>query len=129
MARSVSVVAVLAVCIAACVASIPGGWSAQEPQSSPKYKELAHYAVAQRIEGLENYDTVLELTRVETQIVAGVNYRLTFTIAGSECKIGEIEYSEERCPPKENVAKATCTAVVYEKPWQNLRSVTSFTCQ
>uniref|UniRef100_A0A023G8F8 Putative cystatin n=1 Tax=Amblyomma triste TaxID=251400 RepID=A0A023G8F8_AMBTT len=129
MARSTTVLAVLAVLIVACGASIPGGWSTKDPQSSPKYKELAHYAVAQRVEGLENYDTVLELTKVETQVVAGLNYRLTFTIAGSECKIGEIEYSEERCPPKDNVVKATCTAVVYERPWQNIRSLTSFNCQ
>uniref|UniRef100_G3MRH4 Cystatin domain-containing protein n=1 Tax=Amblyomma maculatum TaxID=34609 RepID=G3MRH4_AMBMU len=129
MARSTTVLAVLAVLIVACGASIPGGWSTKDPQSSPKYKELAHYAVSQRVEGLENYDTVLELTKVETQVVAGLNYRLTFTIAGSECKIAEIEYSEERCPPKDNVGKATCTAVVYERPWQNIRSLTSFNCQ
>uniref|UniRef100_A0A023FR41 Putative cystatin n=1 Tax=Amblyomma cajennense TaxID=34607 RepID=A0A023FR41_AMBCJ len=129
MARSVSLAAILAVCIAACVASIPGGWSTKDPQSSPKYRELAHYAVAQRVEGLHKYNTVLELINVETQVVAGMNYRLTFTIAGSECTIGEIEYSEERCPPKENVAKATCTAVVYEKPWENLRSLTSLNCE
>nr|ABZ89554.1 cystatin [Haemaphysalis longicornis] len=115
-------------CLFVVCASIPGGWRDQDPQSSPKYKNLAHYAVAQRVEGLDNYDTVLDLTKVETQVVAGVNYRLTFTIAGSSCKIGEVEYTEESCPPTTTEAKATCTAVVYERPWENVRTLTSFDC-
>nr|QJI54849.1 cystatin protein [Haemaphysalis flava] len=128
MARSVALSVVALAGLVVAGASMPGGWTNKDPQSSPKYKELAHYAVAQRVEGLENYDTVLELTKVETQVVAGINYRLTFTIAGSSCKIGEVEYSEERCPPTSTEAKATCTAVVYERPWQHVQTLTSFNC-
>ncbi|XP_077550917.1 mialostatin-like [Haemaphysalis longicornis] len=114
-------------CLLVVCASV-GGWGDQDPQSSPMYKSLAHFAVAQRVEGLDNYDTVLDLTRVETQLVAGWNYRLTFTIAGSSCKIGEVEYTEERCPPTTTEAKATCTAVVYERPWENILRLTSLDC-
>ncbi|KAK8781643.1 hypothetical protein V5799_017015, partial [Amblyomma americanum] len=103
MFSSVGVIATLAIVAAVYVAALPGGWTTRDPESSPKYKQLAHYAVARHVDGLQNYDTVLELTKVETQVVAGVKYRLTFTTAATECKIGEIEYSEERCPPKDNV--------------------------
>ncbi|XP_077523617.1 cystatin-2-like isoform X2 [Amblyomma americanum] len=119
----------LAICGVACLAAVPGRWTSKDPESSPKYRELAHYAVSQRVEGQVNYNTVLDITKVETQVVAGVNYRLTFTIAASDCKIGEVDYSKERCPPKTNVPKATCTAVVYEKPWENFRSLSSLTCE
>ncbi|XP_037500968.1 salivary cystatin-L2-like [Rhipicephalus sanguineus] len=128
MAHLTGSIAVLVTALVTVSLAIPGGWSTKEPSSSPKYKELAHFAVAQRVEGLEKYDTVLELTAVETQIVAGVNYRLTFSIAATDCIIAEVEYNAKRCPPKDNQAKATCTAVVYERPWENLRSLTSLEC-
>lgn len=128
MARCTALLAAALAALFVVCTSIPGGWKDQDPNGRPKYKELAHYAVVQRVEGLDNYDTVLELTKVETQIVAGVNYRLTFTIAASSCKIGEVEYTEERCPPTTAEAKATCTAVVYERPWENVRSLTSLDC-
>ncbi|KAH6925370.1 hypothetical protein HPB50_004017 [Hyalomma asiaticum] len=108
--------------------AIPGGWTTQQSSSNPKFRELAHFAVAQRTDGLQNYETVLELTKVETQVVAGVNYRLTFTTAATDCKIGEVDYSSERCPANNNQVKATCTAVVYERSWENFRSLTSLDC-
>ncbi|KAH9374992.1 hypothetical protein HPB48_019411 [Haemaphysalis longicornis] len=55
-------------CLLVVCGSIPGGWRDQDPQSSPKYKKLAHFAVSQHVEGLENYDTVLDLIKVETQV-------------------------------------------------------------
>ncbi|XP_065297613.2 cystatin-2-like [Dermacentor albipictus] len=128
MSQSAGMIAVLLTALFAVTLAIPGGWTTKQPSSSPKYKELAHFAVAQRIEGLQKYDTVLELTKVETQVVAGINYRITFTIAGSDCTIGEVEYNAERCPPKDNQAKATCTAVVYERPWEHVRTLTSLNC-
>uniref|UniRef100_A0A023FSZ0 Putative cystatin n=1 Tax=Amblyomma cajennense TaxID=34607 RepID=A0A023FSZ0_AMBCJ len=129
MFHSVGVIVSLAIVGVVCVAALPGGWTTRDPESSPKYKQLAHYAVAQHIDGLQNYDTVLELTKVETQVVAGVKYRLTFTTAATDCIIGEVEYSEERCPPTENVTKETCTAVVYEKAWENCRTLVSIDCE
>nr|AIY34386.1 cystatin 2c [Rhipicephalus microplus] len=128
MARMAVSIALLVTALIAVSLAIPGGWSTKEPSSSPKYKELAHFVVAQRVDGLQKYDTVLKLTKVETQIVAGVNYRLTFTITTTDCIIAEVEYNAERCPPKNNQAKATCTAVVYERPWENVRSLTSLRC-
>lgn len=114
MASSVALSTVALASLVVVGASIIGGWIPHDPKSNPKYLELAHYAVSQRVEGLEYYDTVLELKKAATQIVDGINYRLTFTIAGSSCKIGKVVYSEKRCPPINTEAKATCTALVYE---------------
>lgn len=109
-------------------ASIYGGWRDRDPNGSPRYLELAAFAVAQQIDGLDYYDTVLDLTRVQTKVVAGRLYRLSFTIAGSFCKIGEIEYTREHCPPSTAEPKKFCVAVVFEKRWDNVRNLTSYNC-
>ncbi|KAH7995916.1 hypothetical protein HPB51_026435 [Rhipicephalus microplus] len=76
-----------------------GGWTEQNPQGSPKYLKLAHYAVSTQTEGETVYNTVLNLTNVATQVVAGVNYNLTFTTAPTNCRVGQVQYSATQCPP------------------------------
>ncbi|CAN7938767.1 unnamed protein product, partial [Ixodes hexagonus] len=118
----------LAIWCALATGSLPGGWTTKEPNSEAIFTDLAHYAVSSQVAGKEFYDTVLELLGVETQVVAGRNYRLNFSTAETACKVGEVQYSKENCLPKENMAKDNCTAVVYERPWENHREVTSFNC-
>lgn len=108
---------------------IPGGWTKQDPKADTKFLELAHYATSSQTEGRDYYDTVVELLEVETQVVAGLNYRLKMKIAPSMCKIAEKKYTQEECVPQEGVPHTVCTAVVYEVVWQNTRSITSFKCE
>ncbi|KAK8777939.1 hypothetical protein V5799_020720 [Amblyomma americanum] len=105
-----------------------GGWLEQDPSSDPKYLQLAHFAIAQETTGLTYYHTVLRLLKVETQIVAGVNYKLIFETAPTNCKVSDGPYSSERCQPTSNQASAACTAIIYERPWDNFKAVTSFRC-
>nr|AQN67694.1 cystatin JpIpcys2c [Ixodes persulcatus] len=119
----------LAVCGTLAGRSLPSGWRTMDPHSNPKYAELAHYAVSSQAGDSEFYDTVLELLAVQTEVVAGMNYRLKFSTAESSCKVGVDEYSRERCTPKVSPPKAICTAVVYERAWQNHREVTSYKCR
>uniref|UniRef100_A0A023GCY6 Putative tick cistatins 1 n=1 Tax=Amblyomma triste TaxID=251400 RepID=A0A023GCY6_AMBTT len=105
---------------------VVGGWQKKTPVDSEHYKELAHFAVSKQVEGREFFDTVLEVTDVETQVVAGTNYRITFKIAESTCRVTET-YSKETCLPKTRDVKSTCTAVITE-PLNNERFVHSFTC-
>ncbi|KAG0441307.1 hypothetical protein HPB47_015991 [Ixodes persulcatus] len=69
----------LAVCGTLAGRSLPGGWRTRDPHSNPKFAELAHYAVSSQAGDSEFYDTVLELLAVQTQVVAGMNYRLRFS--------------------------------------------------
>ncbi|KAK8773531.1 hypothetical protein V5799_011936 [Amblyomma americanum] len=78
--------------------------------------------------GLTYYQTVLRLLKVETQVVAGVNYKLIFVTAPTNCKFSDGPYSSERCQPTTNQASAACTAIIYERPWDNYKAVTSFRC-
>uniref|UniRef100_L7LU11 Putative tick salivary cystatin n=1 Tax=Rhipicephalus pulchellus TaxID=72859 RepID=L7LU11_RHIPC len=108
-------------------ATMVGGWTEQNPQGSPKYLQLAHYAVSTQTEGRTVYDTVVNLTNVATQVVAGVNYHLTFTTAPTNCRIGQVQYSATHCLPAGPV-NGKCSAIVYVVPWMNITQVTSYTC-
>uniref|UniRef100_L7LS14 Putative tick salivary cystatin n=1 Tax=Rhipicephalus pulchellus TaxID=72859 RepID=L7LS14_RHIPC len=108
-------------------ATMVGGWTEQNPQGSPKYLKLAHYAVSTQTEGRTVYDTVVNLTNVATQVVAGVNYNLTFTTAPTNCRIGQEQYSATQCLPAGPV-NGECSAIVYVVPWMNITQVTSYTC-
>uniref|UniRef100_A0A023G9N4 Putative tick cistatins 1 n=1 Tax=Amblyomma triste TaxID=251400 RepID=A0A023G9N4_AMBTT len=104
-----------------------GGWQKKPVDGNQLFTELAHFAVGNQVGDREFFDTVLEVIDAETQVVAGTNYRLTFKIAESTCRVTET-YTKELCLPKTQDVKDTCTAVIYDVPWLNQRSVTSFTC-
>ncbi|XP_075554783.1 cystatin-2-like [Dermacentor variabilis] len=125
----VRAVAVLLVAAFTCQAlGPPGSWQKKQVGEDPAFEEMAHFAISQQVGGnRENFDTVLEILDVETQLVAGTNYRIKFKTAESTCKLTET-YSKENCRPRTGDVKDTCTAVVYHVPWENKRSVTSFTC-
>uniref|UniRef100_A0A2R5LF63 Putative cystatin n=1 Tax=Ornithodoros turicata TaxID=34597 RepID=A0A2R5LF63_9ACAR len=120
--------------VTVCVASKPrprpllGGWRDVDPNSSPKYLELAHFVVGSETKGLEYYNTVVEVTKARQQVVAGMNYRLTLKVVPSTCKVGEAEYSRELCLPQPGAATKRCEAHLYVVPWKNKRQVTSFRC-
>ncbi|XP_075556928.1 mialostatin-like [Dermacentor variabilis] len=115
-----------------CCAADPvlvGGWTRQSVGDNALFEELAHFAVSRQVGDREFFDTVLELVDVQTQVVAGTNYRIKFKTAESTCRVTDT-YSKELCLPKSReTVKDTCTAVIYDVPWLTERSVSSFTCE
>ncbi|KAG0455195.1 hypothetical protein HPP92_024154 [Vanilla planifolia] len=85
-----------------------GGWKPIKNLTDPYVQEIAHFAVA---EHNKDGDPQLKLRRVvsgETQVVAGINYRLVIeamAVGGSARKY---------------------EAVVWDKPWLHFRNLTSF---
>lgn len=108
-------------------ANIPGGWQVQD-HTKDEYLGLAHLATSQAVEGRQHYDTVLELLKAETQVVAGTNYRLSMKVAESICKIGEDTYTKEQCTAKPGATPRTCTAVLLQGLREPTARVTSFEC-
>nr|QBR53058.1 cystatin [Haemaphysalis flava] len=104
-----------------------GGWHKKNDTTDQHYHDLAHFAVGKQTEGRDYFDTVLQITAVETQVVAGMNYRITFDAAESTCPVTET-YTRELCRPKTQEVKATCTTEIYDVPWLNETSVTSYIC-
>lgn len=108
-------------------AGLVGGWEQQNPKGDPKYLQLAHYAVSTQTTNRTRYDTVVKLTAVATQVVAGVNYKLSFFTAPSNCTISRDVYSAQQCAPSGPV-NGFCTAIVYVVVWMNTTQVTNYTC-
>ncbi|XP_065289897.1 cystatin-2-like [Dermacentor albipictus] len=120
----------LSAIIACSEGQIPvfGGWQKRKVGDDAIYEELAHFAVSKQVRNQQFYDTVLELVDVETQVVAGTNYRIKFKITESTCKVTEA-YSKTACVPKSReTVKDVCTAQIFV-PLTNDRLLTSFTCE
>ncbi|XP_064469433.1 cystatin-2-like [Ornithodoros turicata] len=105
-----------------------GGWQTQDPQSDELYLELAHNAVSSQAAGQEYYDTVVELLEVQTQVVAGTNYKVKFVAAPSNCKVGVHQYSKERCLPKSEAPTKVCVARFSEDLRGRERFLFSYSC-
>lgn len=108
-------------------ATLVGGWQQQNPNGDPKYLQLAHFAVSTQTANGTRYNTVVKLTAVATQVVAGVNYKLSFLTAPSNCTVGRDVYAAQQCVPSGPV-NGNCTAIVYVVVWMNSTQVTNYTC-
>lgn len=106
-----------------------GGYS-EGDVTDPKFKEIADYAVKSMDSLGEDprVRLVEEIQSVQTQVVAGVNYKLDITVYWTTClKADEVE-DLSKCERDTNEPTLSCHIVVYERPWQNYRKVTEATC-
>uniref|UniRef100_A0A131YM96 Cystatin n=1 Tax=Rhipicephalus appendiculatus TaxID=34631 RepID=A0A131YM96_RHIAP len=105
------------------------GFKEQKPDGSPTYLEMAHYVVSTETEDKKVYDTVVKLTYVATQVHEGnTSYDLEFTIAPSNCTIGQDPYSAEKCLPA-GPGKESCWASVQVVPTANTTEVDGYICE
>ncbi|OAY68172.1 Cysteine proteinase inhibitor 5 [Ananas comosus] len=88
--------------------AVAGGWRRIEDVGEAHVREIGEYAVAEHDRETGAGLAFVRVLRGETQVVAGINYRLVLqtnnNAAGSECY----------------------EAVVWEKAWQGFRKLTSF---
>ncbi|XP_050037670.2 cystatin-2-like isoform X2 [Dermacentor andersoni] len=120
----------LSAIIACSEGQIPvlGGWQKHNVGDDAIYEELAHFAISKQVGNRQFYDTVLGLVDVESQTVAGTNYRIKFNITESTCRVTEA-YSKTTCVPKSReTVKDVCTAHITVS-LKNERSLNSFTCE
>ncbi|XP_058198973.1 cysteine proteinase inhibitor 1-like [Rhododendron vialii] len=90
-------------------ASTPlGGWQPIENVSAPEVIETAQFAVAEHNKKADSTLKFRSVVRGEYQVVAGMNYRLIIA-----AKDGGVAGKYE--------------AVVYVRPWEHYKSLTSFT--
>ncbi|CAN7950378.1 unnamed protein product, partial [Ixodes pacificus] len=121
--------ALLVVLGVACVSSVfPGVWRKHHPDVDPRYKEWAHFAISSQVENRTNFDTLMTLISVESQVIEGVNYKLKMKVAESTCVIGVDSYSRELCYLKVDAPYMLCTAVVSYMPWEHKTSLKSYNC-
>ncbi|KAJ6700348.1 CYSTEINE PROTEINASE INHIBITOR 5 [Salix purpurea] len=87
-------------------AALVGGWSPIEDLKDKHVVEIAEFAVAEHNKEVKSNLKLESIVKGESQVVSGTNYRLVLAVTGG--------------------AYAKYQAVVYEKPWEQLKSLTSF---
>ncbi|KAL5575893.1 hypothetical protein UlMin_017592 [Ulmus minor] len=88
--------------------TLAGGWKPIENLKDPEVKEIADYAVAEYNKRAKLNLKLKSVVQGETQVVAGLNYRLV------------LEVQNGKKPERYQ-------AVVWEKTWEHFRNLTSFT--
>ena len=84
-----------------------GGYSPIENLNDQHLVEIAQFAVDQYNKQNGAHLQLVKIVKAEQQVVSGMNYRLVI-----EAKDGGAERNYQ--------------AIVYEKPWQKIRQLTSF---
>lgn len=93
-----------------------GGFSKQN-SSDPKFKEVASKALAKLDQGRQCRRYVEEVLEAETQVVAGISYRLKAQLC-----------SNPECNDEKTVVCDVCTMSVWEKQWEHFLEITSIDC-
>ncbi|XP_030446468.1 cysteine proteinase inhibitor 1-like [Syzygium oleosum] len=84
-----------------------GGWNPINDLSDPYVGEIADFAVKKHSEEAKMGLVLEKVVKGETQVVSGSNYRLVIEVKdGADTKCFEV--------------------VVFDKPWEHVRSLTSF---
>ncbi|XP_019052721.1 PREDICTED: cysteine proteinase inhibitor 1-like [Nelumbo nucifera] len=86
---------------------IPGGWQPIKDVRDAHVKEIAQFAVTEHNKEAKTNLKFQKVIRGESQVVAGTNYRLILAA-------------------KDGRASSKYEAVVWEKPWESFRNLTSF---
>ncbi|XVE50998.1 hypothetical protein DITRI_Ditri02bG0002200 [Diplodiscus trichospermus] len=87
--------------------AVVGGWTQIENIKDPHVTEIAEFAVSEYNNQSKTSLKLVKVVKGETQVVAGTNYRLVLKATDGS-------------------ATKTYQAIVWEKPWQNFRKLTSF---
>lgn len=85
-----------------------GGWTPIENTNDPHVKEMANFAVSEYNKQSKMNLKLVGVDKAESQVVAGTNYRIVVSV-------------------KNGKAKERYQAVVWEKPWEKFKKLTSFT--
>ena len=73
------------------------------------------------------YQVPIEVVSAESQVVAGVQYKIKLTLGQSACAkntVSATEFNVSSCQAKEGGNKKTVTATIWSKPWENFEEIT-----
>ncbi|CAI9756662.1 unnamed protein product [Fraxinus pennsylvanica] len=84
-----------------------GGWRPIENLNDPNVQKIAKYAVQEHNKQAKSKLQFLSVVKGETQVVSGTNYKLVIS-----AKNGAVPHNYQ--------------AIVWEKPWEKFRKLTSF---
>ncbi|XP_046658469.1 uncharacterized protein LOC124352819 isoform X2 [Homalodisca vitripennis] len=106
---------------------IPGGLSPANP-NDPDVQDAARFAVSavdQRSNSLFSSKLVV-VKEAKTQVVAGTNYYLKLQLVETNCR--KNAPTNSACRPTPDKVVQECDVVVYDRPWDKHRELTSVQC-
>jgi cathepsin F len=117
---------VLLLFVVGTTVAVPGGWSSVDVNE----KLVQNVASRAAIELDERSNSIyksrlLSVVKAETQIVAGVNFKLTLRLGELNCKRNE-NVDENLCQVQR---VQECNIVMWVRPWLDQYELTSFQCQ
>ncbi|XP_054266067.1 uncharacterized protein LOC128988613 isoform X4 [Macrosteles quadrilineatus] len=94
-----------------------------------RVREMAQFAVAQldAQSNSLNSQKLVEIKEAQTQVVAGSNYYLKLQLVETNCRKGS--ETNEACSSSSNKPVQECDVVVYDRPWDKHREMTSANCK
>jgi cathepsin F len=106
--------------------AIPGGWSYADPDDE-NVQKAARLAVNEYEKRTDSMFTsqLVKITKAETQVVAGINYRVTVEIGFTNCRKNAIRDPDSSCQTQQ---RQSCTFVVWEQSWLDHIEVTDTKC-
>ncbi|KAH7545330.1 cysteine proteinase inhibitor 1 [Ziziphus jujuba] len=93
--------------VAARSKALVGGWSPLKNLNDPHVQGIAEFAVSEYNKQSKAELKLDKVVKGETQVVSGTNYRLVLAV-------------------KNGAKSERYQAVVWEKPWENFKKLTSF---
>ncbi|XP_054266042.1 uncharacterized protein LOC128988613 isoform X1 [Macrosteles quadrilineatus] len=97
--------------------------------NNERVREMAQFAVAQldAQSNSLNSQKLVEIKEAQTQVVAGSNYYLKLQLVETNCRKGS--ETNEACSSSSNKPVQECDVVVYDRPWDKHREMTSANCK
>lgn len=98
----------------------------------PKVKEISVFSLAQVDQESEDprLRRVEEVMEASRQVVAGLLWSLKLRVSYTQCTKNNATSSVDlsTCQVDSNEPQNVCTVKVYERPWENVRTVQKFNC-
>ncbi|KAL1420046.1 hypothetical protein MTO96_024633 [Rhipicephalus appendiculatus] len=95
----------------------------QDPKGSPTYLKMAHYVVSTQTKGKKG----VRHGRRHRVVKGNTTYDFDFTTAPSNCTIGQVAYSAEKCRPA-GPETNHCSALVHVVLPANTTTVRGYEC-
>ncbi|KAF8796835.1 Cystatin-1 like protein [Argiope bruennichi] len=113
--------------------SIPGGWRQITDLNSPDVQKNAQKAAIMLSKSMNTpfYFKPLNITKAESQVVSGMNYRFEMSIGPTQCKKSQnvAEQEVKNCPLQKCKSPLYCSIQMYVQPWTNTNKITHSNCE
>jgi len=109
-----------------------GGWTPQPPHSK-SIQNISTYAAGVLSDGANSFlhKKLVHVHEAETQVVAGIKYRITMDLGTTVCRKNEASPGPERenCALHKDFPIERCLVTIWERVWLNEKQVLDFTCR